>query len=566
MFGRQVIVPARDRDRATTALEGLGVEIEGMDLINSASIDAFATRFLAAGQPLHMLVNSAGIMACPLARDARGYESQFATNHLGHFHLVKRLWPALRQANGARVVSVSSWGHRRSPIVFEDPNFERRDYDRWSAYGQSKTANILFAVALDERGKADGVRAFSLHPGSIVGTGLGKHLSREDFGRWASSTKNGAPILDPTKNLKTVEQGAATSVWCATSPQLDGMGGVYCENCDIASLAPRDNEANREGDAIRHTAGAVLGVMPYAIDRQAADRLDERAPHRSLLLNAVDIADFRGGAPSVRRSAPLGARARILRLPGWKENSMSGIRDKVVAITGASSGIGEATALLLAERGAKLVLGARRSDRLAVLADRIAAAGGEAAYASTDVKRRGDLSNLVKLACERYGKLDVLVNNAGIGPISPLDELRVEDWEDMIDVNIKGVLYGIAAALPVFRAQGFGHFVNTASTAESSIAPNMAVYLKRSSAVRALSEGLRQEAGDKLRVTVISPGFVHTDFAESMTSPEMKAGVIAARDKLAISPDAIARAIAFAIEQPADVDVGEIIIRPTAQG
>ncbi len=181
-------------------------------------------------------------MACPLARDSRGYESQFATNHLGHFQLVARLWPALRQANGARVVSVSSWGHRRSPIVFEDPNFERRDYDRWSAYGQLKTANILFALALDERGKAEGVRAFSLHPGSIVGTGLGKHLSREELRVLAVIDENGTPILDPAKNLKTVEQGAATSVWCATSRQLDGMGGVYCENCDIAPLVSRAGE------------------------------------------------------------------------------------------------------------------------------------------------------------------------------------------------------------------------------------------------------------------------------------------------------------------------------------
>src|SRR3989441_1403591 len=163
---------------------------------------------------------------------------------------------------------------------------------------------------------------------------------------------------------------------------------------------------------------------------------------------------------------------------------MPGTEGKVVAITGASSGIGEATALLLAERGAKLVLGARRSDRLEALANRIAGAGGEAAYARTDVKRRDDLNGLVKLACERYGKLDVLVNNAGIGPVSPLDDLRVEDWEEMIDINIKGVLYGIAAALPVFRKQGFGHFVNTASTAGITVHPNMAVYAGTKFAVR----------------------------------------------------------------------------------
>ena len=245
---------------------------------------------------------------------------------------------------------------------------------------------------------------------------------------------------------------------------------------------------------------------------------------------------------------------------------MSNIAGKVVSITGTSSGIGEATALLLAERGAKVVLGARRSDRLEALAARIRDAGGEVAYIRTDVKRRDDLSDLVKLACERYGKLDVLVNNAGVMPISPLDDLRVEDWEEMIDINIKGVLYGIAAALPVFRKQGFGHFVNIASTAGHKTVPNQSVYSATKFAVRAISEGLRQEAGDKLRVTIISPGFVRTNFAEGVTNSEMKAQLTASRDAFAMPPDAIARAIAFAIEQPADIDVNEVVIRPTAQG
>lgn len=245
---------------------------------------------------------------------------------------------------------------------------------------------------------------------------------------------------------------------------------------------------------------------------------------------------------------------------------MSGIEGKVVAITGASSGIGEATALLLAERGAKLVLGARRMDRLEALAARIAAAGGKATHACTDVKRRDHLANLVGLAGERYGKLDVLISNAGIAPNSLLDDLRVEDWDEMIDVNIRGVLYGIAAALPVFRRQGFGHFVNTLSTAGLRILPTMAVYAGTKNAVRAISEGLRQEAGDKLRVTTISPGFVNTDLASSMTNPEIRAQTLARKEEIAIPPAAIARAIAFAIEQPADVDVGEIVVRPTAQG
>ncbi len=193
---------------------------------------------------------------------------------------------------------------------------------------------------------------------------------------------------------------------------------------------------------------------------------------------------------------------------------MPGVADKIVLITGASSGIGAATALLLAQRGAKVVLGARRPERLAELADRITSAGGQACYARADVTRRSDLAGLVKLALEQYGKLDVLVNNAGVGPISPLDDLRIEEWEQMIDVNIKGVLYGIAAALPVFREQGSGQFVNIASTAAFRTVPNQSVYSGTKFAVRAISEGLRQEAGGKLRVTIVSPGFVQTDFSK----------------------------------------------------
>jgi NADP-dependent 3-hydroxy acid dehydrogenase YdfG len=245
---------------------------------------------------------------------------------------------------------------------------------------------------------------------------------------------------------------------------------------------------------------------------------------------------------------------------------MSGIEGKVVAITGASSGIGEATALLLAERGAKVVLGARRTERLAALAERIAAAGGEAAYAPTDVKRRSDLENLVKTACERYGQLDVLVSNAGVAPISPFDDLRVEDWEEMIDTNIKGVLYGVAAALPVFRRQGFGHFINIVSTAGLRIVPLQGVYAATKNAVRTLTEALRQEAGASLRVTGISPGFIRTELASSMTDQRILASMLEQMEKIAIAPDAIARAIAFAIDEPAEVDINEIVVRPTAQG
>jgi NAD(P)-dependent dehydrogenase (short-subunit alcohol dehydrogenase family) len=238
-----------------------------MDLLDPVSIEAFAERYLTSGQPLHILVNSAGVMANPLSRDARGYESQCATNHLGHFQLTVRLWPALTLANGARVVSVSSWGHHFSPVVFDDCNFERRAYSPWAAYGQSKTANILFAVALDGSGKKDGVRGFSLHPGSIPGTGLQKYLSLDEQRAAGVIDKQGKPIHDLSKNSKTVEQGAATSVWCATSPQLNGMGGVYCENGDIATLGEEGVPLNLEDSS------KLFGVLPYAIDPDAAHRL-----------------------------------------------------------------------------------------------------------------------------------------------------------------------------------------------------------------------------------------------------------------------------------------------------
>ncbi|MES4833422.1 SDR family oxidoreductase, partial [Streptomyces anthocyanicus] len=218
---------------------------------------------------------------------------------------------------------------------------------------------------------------------------------------------------------------------------------------------------------------------------------------------------------------------------------MSGIEGKVVAITGASGGIGEASALLLAERGAKVVLGARRPERLADLALRIGRSGGEAAWIRTDVTRREDVAALVALARERFGRLDVLVGNAGVGLISPLDELRVEDWERMIDVNLKGVLYGIAEALPVFREQGSGHFVNIVSTAGLRISPLMSVYAGTKNAVRTVSEGLRQEAGDSLRVTVVSPGFVHTDFADGIPDAGARAQILDTRDRVAIPPQAV---------------------------
>ena len=246
---------------------------------------------------------------------------------------------------------------------------------------------------------------------------------------------------------------------------------------------------------------------------------------------------------------------------------MSGISGKAVAITGASSGIGEATARLLAERGAAVVLGARRADRLDKLAGEIRESGGRAVAVATDVTRPGDLRRLVDRAVTQFGRLDVLVGNAGISKIGPVGDLDLDGWSAMIDVNLRGVLHGIAAALPVFRRQGRGHLVTTVSTAGLKIVPTMAVYGATKNAVRTLLEGLRQELTDGvLRTTAVSPGYVRTELADSIDNPEVREQIRRNSAEFAIPPEAVARAIAFAIEQPDDVEIGDITIRPTAQG
>jgi NADP-dependent 3-hydroxy acid dehydrogenase YdfG len=237
----------------------------------------------------------------------------------------------------------------------------------------------------------------------------------------------------------------------------------------------------------------------------------------------------------------------------------------VVAVTGASGGIGEATAVLLGGRGARLVLGARRAPQLDAVAGRVRAAGGEAVTAVTDVRRREDLAALVGLARERFGRLDALVANAGVGLVAPLDALRVDEWDEMVDVNLRGVLHGLAAALPVFREQGSGHFVTVVSTAGLRITPEQVVYAATKNAVRTLCEGLRQEAGPALRVTAVSPGFTATEFVAGIADDGVRERYTRVRDEIAMPPEAVARAVGFALEQPDGVDVGEIVVRPTAQ-
>ncbi|HEX4559218.1 MAG TPA: SDR family oxidoreductase [Mycobacterium sp.] len=245
---------------------------------------------------------------------------------------------------------------------------------------------------------------------------------------------------------------------------------------------------------------------------------------------------------------------------------MSRIAGKVVAITGASSGIGEATARVLGERGAKVVLGARRVGRLDDVAAELRDRGGHAIVCATDVTRRDDLERLVGTAVAEFGRLDVLVSNAGISKIGPMADLDVEGWLAMVDVNLKGVLHGIAAALAVFRRQGSGHFVTTVSTAGLKVVPDMAVYAATKNAVRTLLEGLRQESTDgAVRTTAISPGFVNTDLDSSIDDANLREQIRRNMNAFGIPPESVAEAIAFAIDQPAGVEIGELTIRPTVQ-
>lgn len=258
--GATVIVPARDLEKAKKNLQGIArVEIEEMDLMHPASIDAFAEKFLASGRPLHLLINNAGIMWVPLRKDGRGIESQLATNYLAPFRLTARLWPALKKANGARVVNVSSGGHKFAPFDFEDPNFEHREYETLLGYGQSKTAVNLFSLELDERAKAVGVRAYSLCPGSVGGTELAREASVELFHKMGYCDAEGNLLPEVAASLKTIQQGASTTIWCATSPQLNNIGGVYCEHTDIAALSS--------------DLTAFGGVQEYSLDESNAKRL-----------------------------------------------------------------------------------------------------------------------------------------------------------------------------------------------------------------------------------------------------------------------------------------------------
>lgn len=258
--GATVIVPARDIEKAKRNLEGIeNVELERMDLLNPETIDEFAEKFLATGRPLHLLINNAGIMWVSLRRNSRGIESQLATNYLAQFQLTARLWPALKNVNGARVINVSSQGHQFADFNFDDPNFLYSEYETLKAYGQSKTASNLFSVELDSRAKKFNVRSYSLHPGTIAGTELGREASPEVFRQMGFYDADNNILPEVAASLKTIPQGAATTVWCATTSLLDNSGGVYCEDGDVAELASDNSITN--------------GVKRYSLNEKSAKRL-----------------------------------------------------------------------------------------------------------------------------------------------------------------------------------------------------------------------------------------------------------------------------------------------------
>ncbi len=243
---------------------------------------------------------------------------------------------------------------------------------------------------------------------------------------------------------------------------------------------------------------------------------------------------------------------------------MSALDGKVAIITGASSGIGEATARLLASQGAHIVIGARRLERLEALASDIRAEGGSVEYQQLDVTDLEQMKAIVLMAQSRYGRLDVVVNNAGVMPLSPLEALKIDEWNRMIDVNIRGVLHGIAAGLPIMREQGFGQFINVASIGAYEVSPTAAIYCATKYAVRAITDGLRQEVGSNIRVTLVSPGVTESELADSITD-EGARQLMKAYRRIALPASAIARSIAYAIEQPEGVDVNELVIRPSSQ-
>jgi NAD(P)-dependent dehydrogenase (short-subunit alcohol dehydrogenase family) len=266
--GAHVIVPARDLEKAGKNLSGLNnIEIEKLDLMDPQSISDFADRFLRSGRKLDLLINNAGIMWVPLRRDSRGIESQLATNYLGQFHLTAALWESLKNADGARVINVSSYGHQMAPFDFNDPNFEHRAYETLLGYGQSKTASNIFAVALDERAKKFNVRAYAVHPGSVYGTDLGREEPIDLFIQMGTHDADGKIKPEVQAQIKTISQGAATTVWCATSPELKDIGGVYCENCNIAEI-DRGQIEHRYDDP-----STIYGVQPYSIDPENGEKL-----------------------------------------------------------------------------------------------------------------------------------------------------------------------------------------------------------------------------------------------------------------------------------------------------
>ncbi len=450
--------------RATTGAEN--VRVTPLDLTDPASV----RRFVAEWQgPLHMLVNNAGVMATPEIRTPQGWELQFATNHLGHFALATGLHGALAAAGGARVVSVSSSGHLFSPVLFDDLHFIDRPYDTWLAYGQSKTANVLFAVEAG-RWSADGIMVNSLMPGGIR-TNLMRHVGAAEMALFGTHLQAlvGAGTQPPELSLKTVEQGAATSVLLAASPALDGISGRYFEDCEEA---PRTGPAPTPGS--RRT--------PWTRKR----------PRGSGMPPSDSWPDLPFPVPSTP-------------LSHWKV-----LVSKTWFVTGSSRGFGRSFVEAALDRGDRVAATARNTESLMDLAITY---GEQLLALPLDVTDKTAAFDAVHKAHAHFGRLDVVVNNAGYGHFGMVEELTEAEARDQMETNFFGVLWVTQAALPLLRTQGGGHIVQVSSVGGVLSFPSLGVYAASKWAVEGLSEALAAEvAGQNIKVTLVEPGPYPTDW------------------------------------------------------
>jgi len=527
--GATVIITARDVAKAQPSIDSLRESTNNprifaleLDLGNFLSIRSFVNEFKRRFSDLHILILNAAVMATPYGKTVNGFETQFGTNHLGHFLLTNLLVPTLVASAPARVVALSSIAHKRPVaegimgINFDDIQFER-SYDKWSSYAQSKTANVLFAVELNRRLQSYGVTANAVHPGGIM-TNLQRHMDQDEIRQRGWVDEEGK-VND---KFKTPEEGASTSIYVATAPELEGQGGHYFEDC-------HRSEINDSPMTVM-----PCGVGSWALDPEIARRLWD--------LSEVMVGekfDF-----------------------NWiSRPRVSGQRKGLVVITGASSGIGKAAAEKFAQEGHPLLLLARRKERMEALGL------PNTLVRQVDVTDRQAMAEAVREAEGVYGPVDVLINNAGVMLLGSIDTQSPMEWETMMNVNVLGILNGIKAVIDSMKQRKNGTIINISSLAGKKTFDLASAYCASKFAVHALSEGIRAEVGQhSIRCIVIAPGAVETELLSHTTNEAIvnnfvnakKAGLLAS-----LVPDDLADACYYVYNQPQRECIRELVIAPT---